>query len=172
MLQRLPNPGRLVPLALMAASAAALAAAFAGEHLFGLEPCILCLFERVPYAIVFVLAGVALIPVVGPRFQTIMVATCGAVFVAGALLAGYHVGVEQHWWSAITGCAGELPQSMTIESLRAELSAPTRKACDVVDWRLFGISLAGYNALGSAVLAVASFIGARLLYKRNRRRAA
>lgn len=168
MLQRRSNSGKWVPLALMAASLAALVAAFAGQYLFGLEPCILCLYERVPYAIVFVLAGVALVPATSLRARAMLVATCGAVFMAGAVLAIYHIGIEQHWWSAVTGCAGELPQSMTVESLRAGLSAPARKACDEVDWRLFGISLAGYNALASAVLSAAAFVGARLLFARQR----
>ncbi|MBK8909373.1 MAG: disulfide bond formation protein B [Rhodospirillales bacterium] len=170
MLKRLHDPDRLVPLALLTASAAALAAAFAGEHLFGLQPCILCLYERVPYAVVLVLAGLALFLPVDRRHRAFMVAACGIVFAAAAGLAVYHVGVEQHWWSAIAGCAGALPETMTIESLKAEISAPSpRKPCDEVDWRLFGISLAGYNAIASAVLAAASFAGARLLFSEQRR---
>jgi disulfide bond formation protein DsbB len=34
------------------------------------------------------------------------------------------------------------------------------KSCDQVDWRLFGISLAGYNVIVSMVLAIGSFMGA------------
>jgi disulfide bond formation protein DsbB len=38
--------------------------------------------------------------------------------------------------------------------------------CDEAAWRLFGISLAGYDVLVSAFLAVAAIIGARAAWAR------
>ncbi|MGZ9105635.1 MAG: disulfide bond formation protein B, partial [Rhodoplanes sp.] len=40
------DPRRLL-LAILVISLAALASAFAGQYLFGLEPCVLCLYQRV-----------------------------------------------------------------------------------------------------------------------------
>ena len=51
---------RLIPLAILAASAGALAVAYIAEFVFGLEPCILCLYQRVPYAATGILAILAL----------------------------------------------------------------------------------------------------------------
>ncbi|MGZ8994968.1 MAG: disulfide bond formation protein B, partial [Rhodospirillales bacterium] len=48
---RTTRGGRLIVALVLISSLFALAAAFLGEHVFGLEPCILCLYERVPYAL-------------------------------------------------------------------------------------------------------------------------
>ncbi|MCW5698545.1 MAG: disulfide bond formation protein B [Rhodospirillales bacterium] len=166
MLERLPYPRLTIPLALLASAVGALASAFVGEYVFGLEPCVLCLYERVPYGIVAVLAGLAILVRARDGSQAWLVAGCGLVFLAGAALAFYHVGVEQHWWAGFSGCSGTLPQNLTIEDFRASLAEAPRKSCDDVDWRLFGISLAGYNVLVSVALATISFLGARLLFRR------
>ena len=151
---------RAIPVAIVLACLGALAFAYIGQYGFGLEPCILCLYERIPYALA---AAVALLAAVLPLKTTaraVLVAICGIIFFSGAALAFYHVGVEQHWWAAITGCGGEPAMDFTVEDLQVWLQRPALKSCDQVDWRLFGISLAGYNGLLSLALAIGSFIGA------------
>jgi disulfide bond formation protein DsbB len=117
----------------------------------------------VPYAATGILAILALgLP---PRsgLRAASVALCGAVFLAGAGIAVYHVGVEQHWWASTAACAGALPAEMTVEALRAQLAVRPPKPCDQVDWTLFGISFAGYNLMASLALAAFSLAGARRL---------
>ncbi len=156
------DEGRLVAALVFLASIFGLATAFLGEHVFGLEPCILCLYERVPYAVAAVLAaGAAFLPI-GNGWRATMMGLAALVFAIGAGLAFYHVGVEEHWWASIAACGGELPAGAEAEDLR-NLSASDLKPCDRVDWRLFGVSLAGYNVLVSFVLAGISIAGARIL---------
>jgi disulfide bond formation protein DsbB len=156
---------RIISLAIVLACLGALAFAYIGQYGFGLEPCILCLYERVPYALA---AGVALLAAVLPlnlSARALLVGLCGVIFLGGAGLAFYHVGVEEHWWAAITGCGGQPATNFTVEDLQASLQRPAVKSCDEVDWRLFGISLAGYNVIVSLLLAIGSFIGAGILKK-------
>lgn len=140
----------------LAASLGALAAAFAGQHLFGLTPCILCLYERVPWAATAVLAALGLIA--GGRCRRLAaLALCGAVFLAGAALAFYHVGVEAHWWASAVGCeAATAVDGFSVEDLRADALAEPLKPCDQVDFRLLGLSLAGWNVVLSAACAAFS----------------
>ena len=156
---------RIIPLAIGLACLGVLAFAYIGQYGFGLEPCILCLYERIPYALA---AGVALLTAVLPlnlSARAVLVGLCGVIFLGGAGLAFYHVGVEEHWWAAITGCGGQPATDFTVEDLQASLQRPALKSCDQVDWRLFGISLAGYNVILSMVLAIGSFMGAGFLRK-------
>lgn len=156
--------------AILLASLGALATAFAGQYLFGLEPCVLCLYERVPYALTGLIAAAALVLPVGEGGRGGAAALCAFLFLAGAALAFYHVGIEEHWWtSTIPGCTGRLPADLSLEELRARLAAPPRRPCDEVDWRLFGITLAGYNGVVSLALAIASAAGARLIGKGAKR---
>jgi disulfide bond formation protein DsbB len=157
---------RTIPFAIVLVCLGAVAFAYIGQYGFGLEPCVLCLYERIPYALA---AGVALLTAVLPltnSARALLVGLCGVIFLGGAGLAFYHVGVEEHWWAAITGCGGQPDMDFTVEDLQASLQRPSAlKPCDEVDWRLFGISLAGYNVILSMVLAIGSFMGAGFLRK-------
>lgn len=146
------------------ASVGSLAIAFAGEHLFGLEPCILCLYERVPYAVAAVLAGMALATPADGAWRIRLMALAALVFLVGAGLAFYHVGVEQHWWRSVAGCEGSLMTG--VEDLRG-LGASDLKPCDRVDWRLFGLSLAAYNVIVSLALAAVCILTVRALIRKN-----
>ncbi|TVR79264.1 MAG: disulfide bond formation protein B [Rhodospirillales bacterium] len=148
------------------ASLASLAAAFIGEHWLGIEPCVLCLYQRVPYAATAVIAVLAAALPLGRPVRALCLGVCAAIFLAGAGLAFYHVGVEAHWWTtAIPGCAGELPDDLTVAELQALLQDPPRRPCDEVTWRLFGLTLAAYNTMLSLVLAVATAAAAAHLAK-------
>ncbi len=98
----------------------------------------------------------------GPRPKVWAVIGAGVAFLAGAEIAFYHVGVEQHWWRSVASCgvAASDPEPETVEELRRLLTeARTAKACDEVDWTLFGVSMATYNVAASLALAVGSFWG-------------
>ena len=160
---------RRVLLAVGLASLAMLAAAFTAQYLFGLEPCVLCLYQRVHYGATAVLAVVGVSLAGEGRMPGMIVGLCGVVFLTGAGLALYHVGVEQHWWGSIAACGGGgVRGDITLEQLRAGLAAKPPKPCDQVDWTFFGVSLAGFNALASLGLAVFSLAAARTLIRRGR----
>ena len=156
---------RTIPFTIVLICLGAIAFAYIGQYGFGLEPCILCLYQRIPYAVA---AGVALLTAVLPlngSARAMLVGLCGVIFLGSAGLALYHVGVEEHWWAAMSGCGGQPDMDFTVEDLQASLQGPALKPCDQVDWRLFGISLAGYNGLLSLALAIGSFIGAGIVKK-------
>lgn len=154
---------------IMSASVFALGFALISEHVFGLEPCILCIYQRVPYVIT-ALAGLLIILLHfrgGRGPAAILTALAGLVFLVGGLIAFYHVGVEQHWWrSVFEGCRVDMA-SLDAENLLAQIENAQAARCDQIPWQLFGISMAGYNALMSAVLSMTGFISAYLIYTRN-----
>ncbi len=156
---------RLVPFAILAASIGALIIAYTAELAFGIEPCILCLYQRIPYALAGALAVAALLApeTWGPRPKVWAVVGAAVAFLAGAEVAFYHVGVEQHWWRSVASCgvAASDPEPETVEELRRLLTeARPTKTCDEVEWALFGVSMATYNVATSLALAVGSFWGA------------
>jgi disulfide bond formation protein DsbB len=74
--------------------------------------------------------------------------------VSGAI-AVYHAGVEWHWWKGPSACTGRAFTGPIDLNQKVVL-------CDIAAWRLFGLSLAGYNALVSLSAAA---IGAWTLRK-------
>lgn len=149
-----PDPLRPMLLAILVVSLAALAAALTGQYVFGLEPCVLCLWQRLPFAVAAAIAGLGLSRRVRIR-PLLAVALAAAVFAAGAGLAFYHVGVQQHWWQSVAGCGGGPVSGMTVEDLTPAALAHPPKPCDVIDWQFLGLSLAAWNTLTSGAMAIA-----------------
>jgi disulfide bond formation protein DsbB len=148
-------------------SIAILAAVFTAQYGFGLRPCELCLFQRVPYGVVIFLALLGLGLRLDAKRSGLLLGLCGLVFAVGGGIALYHTGVEQHWWAGPTSCTGGLGTVRSIEDLAAMLSKPIDiPQCDKVAWSLLGISMAGYNVLASLGLAAFSVLSARRLMER------
>lgn len=160
-LLRPPNALRLVLLACLAV----LAGALVFQHVVGVDPCPLCLWQRWPYVVGAALAGLGVLAAGRrPGPAALLSAACGVAFLIGGGIAAYHVGVEQHWWVAAPSCGGPPAAgttSLSLDQLRDQIMATPVVRCDVVAWSLFGISLAGFNIMISFALALFSLAAAR-----------
>src|SRR5262249_49987678 len=76
---------------------------------------------------------------------------------ANAGLGAYHAGVEWGWWQGPTDCSGA--PNFGSGSLLDRLNNVRVVRCDEVQWRFLGLSLAGYNALISLVVAAIAICG-------------
>jgi disulfide bond formation protein DsbB len=152
---------RRLALELLVLSAAVVGGALLSEHVGGLRPCELCLYQRWPwYATVALTLVVALVG--GRRGGAAALALCGLILLAGAGLAFYHVGVEQHWFAGPGACSGAAAAN-SVEALKAQIMGTAPARCDEVAWSLFGISMAGWNLIASIVVAGYAFWAARQL---------
>jgi disulfide bond formation protein DsbB len=86
---------------------------------------------------------------------------------ASAGLAGYHVGVEQHWWESPACAAGGDIGALSAQELLAQIRGAPIVRCDEVAWSLFGLSMAAWNALASLGLG-ALFAAAAWRLRRGR----
>ena len=158
---------RTVGAAVVAASVAALAAAFFAQYVAGLEPCPLCILQRYPYAATIVLGALAL--ATPGRWPALFIGLAGVVFAVGGGIAFYHVGVEVGLFEGTAACLGGAEAAATIEALREQLlGTPPAPRCDEVAWSLFGVSIAGFNLMYAWVAATASLGVAATLAKRAR----
>jgi disulfide bond formation protein DsbB len=158
---------RLAPLVILVASAAVVGGALLLQYVGGLQPCELCLYQRWPYyaAVVATLIALAL----GRRgVSAAVIALCGAGFLVGVGLAFYHVGVEQHWFAGPAACTGGPSGSGSLADFKAQLLAQPVARCDVPQWSLFGVTLAGWNLIASAALVVFCVLALRRTGPRGR----
>lgn len=147
-----------------------LATAWGFQLIGGLQPCTLCLYQRWPHWIVLGLSVLAILVArrLGLRGLAIFALLCALVFLTGAGIAGFHAGVEYHWWEGLAACGGGglNDPSMSIDELRERLFATSVVRCDDVAWSLFGISMAGWNFIASLVFAAASTGAARIFWRK------
>ena len=151
----------------LAASLALLGAAHAFERFGGLAPCNLCLKQREVYW------GAVAIALVATLWAVISRASRGtprvaafllfAVFTTGAITAGFHAGGEAKIWELPAACSGggaiDLGQLAALATGSAPVPPPAM--CDAVTWRFLGLSMAGWNTLISAGLAIFSLLAAK-----------
>ena len=161
-----PDWARVTPFGIATACVGALGTAYTAEYGFGIEPCVLCLYQRIPYAVAGILALASILMPRG-RGRVILLSLCLPVFLIGAALAFYHTGVEQHWWASVAGCGGSLSDVSSTVELQAGLLAPPRKACDEIGWSLLGLSMTIYNAALFLTLALMTAYGIRRMRPKN-----
>lgn len=135
-------------------SAAILAGAFAFQYLGGLAPCQLCIWQRWPHAAAIGIGVLALILARGTLGRILPLIGSLAALASGAIGA-FHVGVEQKWWEGLASCtAGSISGISTTDLLNPDVAVGAVVRCDAIAWSMFGISMAGWNVILSAVLAV------------------
>ncbi|MDJ0389371.1 disulfide bond formation protein B [Roseomonas sp. E05] len=135
-----------MPLLIAVLAAAAPLFAMATERWGGLNPCLLCLWQRWPY---WVGAALALLALWLPRRWLLTLA--GLAILASGVFAVVHVGVEAHWWpSPLPGCAAPTAgNARNVEDLLASMSATPAKPCDEPAYLIPGlpVSMAGMNLI-------------------------
>lgn len=134
--------------------AAVLAAALAFEYLGGLAPCQLCIWQRWPHAAAVGIGILALILTRG-AIGRILPLLGSLAALASAGIGVFHVGVEQKWWEGLASCtAGSISGISTDDLLNPDVAVGAVVRCDAIAWQMFGISMAGWNVILSALLAM------------------
>lgn len=145
-------------LLLLLGSVAALAVAFASQYWGGLLPCQLCLWQRWAYGGVIALALLAL--VLPQRLKPAGASLAALAVLAGAGIALFHVGVEQHWWKGLASCTGTISTNQSLGDLENQLMATPVIPCDRPAWTMFGVSMAGYNFAYATALGLFGLVAA------------
>ena len=130
------------------------------EYILQYKPCKLCLYQRVPYIIAI------FISIVGYNYfkNDKILILIFIIFLISALISGYHFGIENNVFEEFSGCTAKsleiTNKSELLKSLNDNISN-----CKDVNYKLFGISLAGINLLLSLLIVAYSL--RTLVYEKN-----
>lgn len=148
-------------------SAGLLGFAYYAEHVEYYLPCPLCLRQREVYwaVIAISITGLFLMKIRPTRrFADALALLIGLVFLTGAIVATYHAGAEFQWWPGPSTCSasdGGIGVVLDIDNPEGAAS------CLKASWTFLGLSMAVWNALVSAGLAIASFVFVRNPFART-----
>lgn len=139
---------RFLVLLAAAGSAALLLGAFGFQYIGELAPCKLCLWQRYPHGaavgigiLAFLISG-AVLPYLG-----------ALAALATSAIGAFHAGVEQGWWEGPTTCTSGPIGGLSAEDLMSQIMSAPLVRCDDIAWQMMGISMAGWNAILSLILA-------------------
>jgi disulfide bond formation protein DsbB len=137
----------------LAIPALLMAGALGSQAFGGLYPCEMCYWQRWPHEVAIALSLLAFF-LKSPARAAVLLLAALAIIVSGGI-GIFHAGVEYGWWPGFTTCTS--PGSGSL----ADIMAAPMIRCDVPQWTLFGVSLAGFNALFS----IAGGLGVLLLLR-------
>jgi disulfide bond formation protein DsbB len=131
-----------------------LGGAYYFQYVVGLAPCDMCLWQRYPHMLA-ILFGLITVPLmVEPKVALVFALGAILALFATSGIGVFHAGVEQHWWQGPQACSGRVPAGLSAEDLKKWLMSARMVRCDEIPWQLFGISMAGWNAILSGALAI------------------
>ena len=138
----------------------ALSFAYFVEFILGHEPCNLCKIERIPY-----LGSIVLISLLFfvNRWEKIILSLVLLLFIFGGVTSIYHVGIEQDIFSESLLCKLGMNNSIQNPDELLKSLEKTPISCKDVTFRIFGLSLATFNAFLSIVI---SYILLKLIIKK------
>ncbi|MEO9649220.1 MAG: disulfide bond formation protein B [Roseobacter sp.] len=128
-------------------SAGMMLAALAFQYLGGMPPCKMCYWQRYPHIAALLIGSAAL--VLRQRYLLLLGALAAAVTSA---IGFFHAGVEQGWWEGPTTCTSGPVGGLSAEALLDQILTAPLVRCDEIPWSLFGLSMAGWNAVLSLCL--------------------
>lgn len=139
------------------------------EYVLRYEPCHLCLEQRKAFYVAVPLA--ALLSLGAGHGASRKVLFLGFLVIAVAMLwntglSAFHAGVEWKFWPGPADCSGPVNSLGAAGDMLNRLQSIRIARCDDAAWRLFGISLAGYDVLISAFLAAVAAFGAKAAWAR------
>ena len=140
-----------------------LLSAFYLEYFHGALPCDLCITQRWFHGGIIVYSFIIILIINKTLISNKLLILIGVILWLSSSLAGlYHFGIEMNFWTGPDGCSSNIDFSK--DTLTYLLNKSPIK-CDEVIFEIFGLSLAGWNALASFLTFLLA--GILLLNKRQ-----
>mgnify|MGYP001158757186 FL=1 len=139
-----------------------LTSAFYLEYFHGALPCDLCITQRWFHGAIIAYSFIIIFIINKTLVSKKLLLLGGAILWLISSAAGlYHFGIEMNFWTGPDGCSSNIDFSK--DALTYLLNKSPIK-CDEVMFKIFGLSLAGWNALAS--FSIFLLISILLLNKR------
>lgn len=134
----------------------ALGFALVSQYVFDMQPCILCVYQRIPFVVVIGLS--ILIWAASTKKEDVSIlglCLASVAFLINSGIAFFHVGVEQKWWKGTEKC--QIPDlskfAGDIDAMKTAIMQLEAPRCDEPQWFFLGQTMAFYNVLLCLALA-------------------
>jgi len=156
------GPVLTAALLVLIVATATIAGAWFFQLVLGIKPCPMCLEQRYAYYMIIPLSALVALGAAKGAPRPLLLAGLAVIALAAlgnSAFGVYHAGVEWKFWQGPTDCTGPIGNLGSAGNLLQRLDTVKVIRCDEVQWRFLGLSLAGYNALISALMAAIAASG-------------
>ena len=137
-------------------SAAMMLGALGFQYIGDLPPCKMCYWQRYPHIAAILIGAIAYFI---PHGTLIYLGALAALTTSGIGL--FHSGVERGLWEGPSTCTSAPISGLTTDQLMDQILSAPLVRCDEIPWEMFGVSMAGWNAILSFGLAIMWVLAAR-----------
>ena len=123
------------------------------EYIMEQKPCMLCIYQRIPYLVSIFICFFGYN--YSKNFLWLYLLTL--TFVLSSVLSGYHLGIENNFFSEFSGCTND-SLDITDKSKILESLSKNMPNCKNVNFRIFGLSLATNNFMISLTISAISIL--------------
>lgn len=126
------------------------------EHVLGLAPCPLCIFQRVAVIILGIVFLIAALHNPAPRGARVYGALAAIAALGGIAVSARHIWIQAQPPGTVAACGADLDYLMDIMPLTEVVSKVLTGSgeCGKVDWTLLGLSMPWWVAIALGVLAL------------------
>ena len=152
------NRSKKLLLLLLLTSISALVIAYLAQYVFDYQPCILCLYQRLPF---FLIAAISLLALFfkNKKLRSAVI-FCGLIFLLiNSTMASYQVGVEKKIFKGPDTCSTKSLENISdLKELRLAMLRTKAVRCDEPEFFFLNLSMASWNAIYCALLFLIIFI--------------
>ena len=130
------------------------------EYILNYKPCKLCLYQRIPYIIAIFISFIGYNYFKNNKILILIT----IIFSISVIISGYHYGIEKNIFEEFSGCTANSLEIVDKTELLKSLNDNVI-SCKDVNFKIFGISLAGINLLFSLLIVIYSL--RTLFYEKN-----
>ncbi len=131
------------------------------EYILHYKACKLCLYQRIPYILAIFVSFVGYNYYSNDKILLIII----LIFTLSFLISGFHYGIEKNIFEEFSGCASNNLDITDKTKLLKILSDNIPDSCKDVNFKFFGVSLAGINTVLSLLIVIYSL--RTLIYEKN-----
>ena len=131
------------------------------EYILQYKACRLCLYQRIPYIVAIFVSFVGYNYYNNDKILLLIL----LIFILSFLISGYHYGIENNIFEEYSGCSTNNLDIIDKTNLLKTLSDNVPSNCKDVNFKLFGVSLAGINSVLSLLIVIYSL--RTFIYEKN-----
>ena len=120
--------------------------AYIAQYYLYIEPCRLCIYQRIPYWIILLTSAAVLLQkectLTIKKISYIILLLC---ILSSIIISFFHIGVENNWFIYNSTCSLNISHTYTFEQYKAAIEQAEPVLCNVKSNTFLGLTMPSYN---------------------------